>query len=369
MILCEALEARMFFDLVPISITNVPSFVVSTVPTPDNVIVEVQNTGTKSISGAYTLTLLFSTSSSLTLGPLDFQVNTVKNLLTPLAAGATRNLSVNLGTVPKLPADDYYVLAEITGPLTGKGDNIAVSTEQVDVISPFVDLTDTVTLSSDPTTVVPGGSETAVVKVINNGDVAASGPIAISVYACTSSGGADPMLLGTDTENINIAAGQTETFNLTNTVPASTPLGDYYIAAWVNSSDKLKESDYSNNTFVTDDQELDVVSSFPNIVDTFTGTFSVTAGPDFGDTGTITLDVLTENTTTGAVTGTLTTSEGTSSTFYGNVTAGGLLTITVTEFNSPFGSGTISANLSGGVFTGTLNNFFGDTVAFSVSDL
>jgi hypothetical protein len=360
--LCEALESRTLFDLVPTSVTEVPTSLIATVPTTDKVMVDLKNTGTAKISGAYTVKLFASLNQ--TLDDSDDQIVLVGETLASLSAGSSREISVSLGSFPDVSAGKYYILAEITGSLAGSGDNVVASTSQVSITDPAIDLTSKDVLTGS-TTLSPGGSGTVAVTVTNSGNVTATGPLAINLEYSTSSSGSAPTLLTGEDVSINLAAGASKVFDFAVPIAGGTPSGNYYIVTVLDPDNTFHESNtLTNRTAVT--STAITVDEYPNIVGTLTGSFKTTAGPHKGLKGTVTLHVTSESQTTGACLGTITNNFGGDATVMGTISTGGAVQANTKDVGDS-GTGSIVGTFSKGTLTGTFTASNGDVSSFTVS--
>jgi hypothetical protein len=358
----EALESRTHFDLVPMSVKDVPANLIATDSTRDKVKVELQNTGKEKISGSYTLTLFASATSALTISGSDTQITSVDETLKSLSTGASRSISVSLGTFPQVANGQYYILAQITGSLALPGHEVAASGNRVAITNPFIDLTDTVALKTD--SVKPGGTASFSVTVTNGGNMTASGPLAITIDQSVNSNGSDPTVLTTENVTIDLAAGKSKTFTFSQPLNIDTTAGDYFIAAVVDPENTFSESNSANNTGVSH-KPLTVLDLYPDMVGTLTGTFKTRSGPDHGAKGTVTVDVSSESQSTGAMSGTITDSAGDNATFAGTMSTSGVLSAVTTDVVGG-GTGSITGTFSNGKFTGTFTASSGDVNNISV---
>jgi hypothetical protein len=341
--LFEALESRTHFDLVPTSVTGVPASLIATVPTTDAVTVNLENTGSKAISGAYTVKLFASANQAL--DGSDTQITSVAETLSSLAAGKSKAISVKIGSFPYVTGGKYYVLAEVTGSLAGSNDNVAASSSQVTITDPNIDLTDSVAFKGT-TSVKAGGSATAAVVVTNNGNVTASGALAITLDYSANSNGSSPSLWYTENVTLNAAAGKSQTFDFTCTVASDTAPGACYMVAVVDPGNTFDESNTAANRTAVTPAALTVSSPYPNVLGTFTGTSTDTSGPDKGKTNAIAMNITSESQTTGEFYGT----GGGGSTMSGTITAGGAVTLTVHDSDGSITN--VTGTFAGGKMTG-----------------
>jgi hypothetical protein len=359
----ESLESRTHFDLVPTSVTGVPATLIATVPNSDKVTVELKNTGTEKISGAYTVTLFASTGQSFS-GP-HTEITSVPETLSSLSAGSSKSISVSLGAFPDVQNGKYYVLAEITGSLAGSGDNVVASTSQVTITDPFIALTDTALLKGT-TTVKPGGSGTVAVTVTNTGNITADGSLAVNIDYSTSSNGSAPNFLFTQEIAIDLTAGETKTFDITVPVNEDTPPGGYYIVAILDPDNTFQESNTTTQRTAVTPTPITVEEPYPNILGTFTGSFKVNSGKDKGHTGSVIFQVLTESQTTGEITASINTGDIQSAS--GTISTSGAINLNLPATGNS-AAGTITATYSNNKITGMYaeSGADGDMSSFTVT--
>jgi CARDB len=358
----EPLESRTLFDLVPAIASTLPASLIATIKTNDAVTVNLKNTGGATISGSYTLSLFASLDQ--TLDGSDTQIVSLTTNLAPLKAGATHAVKLKLAAFPDVPNSDYFVLAEVTGSLAGAGDNAAISGSTIAITDPFIDLSDSI-VRNGKTSVDPGqtsGGET--VTIFNNGNVMASGVVAIEFEASTSPDGSSPAFVATEDETIRIAPGKSKSFhNARKTAVGSAP-GSFYTVAIVDPGNTFDESNTTNNTAIAT-VPLTILDPYANLLGTFVGPFDVLKGPDKGLTGTTTWDITAENDTDGHFSGTIDNSAGVDSTVVGILTTKGVITAIKTD-TTDTGVSSIKAKIAASKITGITDSDNGNVSNFSV---
>lgn len=358
----EALESRTLFDVVPSIASTLPASLIATVKTNDTVTVDLTNSGSAAASGAYTVVLLAS--SDQTFDSSDTPIATVSGVLPPLKAGGVHPVKVKIGSFPDVPNGAYFVLAEVTGSLAGSGDNVGASSGTVAITDPFIDLSDSI-VRTGKTSVFPGqssGGET--VTIFNNGNVTASGIVAITFDASTNPDGSSPVFVATEDENIKIAPGKSKSFhNVRKTSVGELP-GNYYTIATVDPGNTFNESNTTNNSAVAS-VPLTILDPYANLIGTFVGPFDVTKGPNKGLTGTTTWVIDSENDTNGHFAGTIDNSAGVDSTVVGILTTKGVITAIKTD-TTDTGVSSIKAKVAAGKITGTTDSDNGNVSTFTV---
>ncbi len=358
----EPLESRALFDLVPAVASTVPASLIATLKTNDTITINLTNTGSATVKGAYTLTLLASTDQ--TLDGSDTLIATVSANLAPLEAGGVHAVKVKLGSFPDVPSGSYFVLAEVTGALAGSGDNVAASSSTIFVADPFIDLTDSI-VRTGKTSVEPGqtsGGET--VTVFNNGNVTASGTLAITFDASTSPDGSSPNFVATEDVKIHIAPGKSQSFHNARKAAVGELPGAYYTIATVDSANTFDETITGNNSAVAA-VPLTILDPYANLLGTFVGPFDVLKGPNKGLTGTTTWDITAENDTNGHFSGTIDNSAGVDSTVVGVLTTKGTITA-IKPDTTDTGVSSIKAKIAAGKITGITDSDNGNVSNFTV---
>jgi hypothetical protein len=358
----EALESRTLFDLVPTAVSNIPANVVGGQHTNGAIFVDVENTGAAAIRGDYTLTLLVSPDGAIG----DASAFTTRNeFLARLNPGTTRAVRVAIGNYPAVAAGNYHVLAEIGGSLAGVGDNVVASTETVNIATPFIDLTDSIRLVG-PSTIDPGQRYGLVVTVTNNGNAIARGPLEFQLGTSAASDGSSTTIISTPTRPLVLPAGRSESFLFVERVAAGTAPGSFFGDVTIDPNDTFGESNTTNNFAVTSGEET-VRDPYDNILGTASGSFHVILGPDRGDVGTLNLDVMTEDSTNGDLSGTATDSLGNGYTFSGTVSPFGIIRLSTDNTGNAVTGSLRGIIVAGGNFNGLFRESNGDFITFGLT--
>jgi hypothetical protein len=194
--------------------------------------VAVSNGGATSEHGAFTVTLY----ASLT-GVLDnsaVMLGSVTRTLA-LAAGQSATITVPLPSLPSdLPTGDYTLIARASNAAGATG---AVATgPTVSVAAPHVALAGVVTTSGLASPLVGGQKVkgSAQVTLTNAGNVAATGPVQIALYAVTDVNAAPSGVpLAVVQHNVNLRPGASATVRLPLTQIPADLAGDYFILAQI----------------------------------------------------------------------------------------------------------------------------------------
>jgi hypothetical protein len=221
-----------------------------------------------------------------------------------------------------------------------------------------VDLSATVTFISPASgQAKPGQAITARVVVTNNGTTVAKGPLLIDLGVSATSDGATPFALPTKTKSIKLAAGASVTLKLPTKAPSGLTPGAYFATATIDPANTFAETTLANN-FAVSTAPLTILSAFPNIAGTYTGTIDIVSGVHKGVSfqTTAVYAVLDPATGTFSETATFTFSDGSTSggTGTGTITTKGV--IAEDEVDVPadaLGTSVNKAKLTGNVIKGT----------------
>jgi hypothetical protein len=360
---CEALESRTLFDLACIGVDETPTHLIAGVKTNEKVIVQLHNTGGETISGKYTLTLFASSDSFGDTN--DGVITTLHENLAPLKADGFTSVNVALGTFTNVPTGTYYIAAALTGSLTNPSDSTTAGFSQVAVTDPFVNLTGT-SIFKGTTSVKPGGAVEELLTITNGGNVVAAGKLTVGLSLSSNSNGLDPVEPSTYSFNVKIEPGESTTLTLKPKIPVGNPLGSFSLVASVDHSDTLTAigSDITDSTVVSG-TSLTVLSPFPDVSGTLTGTFKIISGTDKGLAGTSTLDVTELDGSTGAFSGTISNSldGNVSDNISGSVITTGSVMATITSMSSGDELGSFSGKFSNGKLTGNFKSISGSVSA------
>ena len=210
----------------PIALTlgNVvlPSFAVAGGKFKGKIPVILTNGGNK-LQGTYRINLFADPEASLDSNKVS--VATVSKSLS-LNAGKSKTININFQSLPSdLPDGTYYLLAQVDDP-TGNA-NVVASAQTITVAAPSISLASSAGPVAPPGIII-GNWGTVVVAITNDGNVAASGPIDLTLSP--SSDGVAPWPGTTPltvTKNTAIKPGETKTFKLRFNV-SMLVAGNYY---------------------------------------------------------------------------------------------------------------------------------------------
>jgi hypothetical protein len=221
------------------------------------------------------------------------------------------------------------------------------------------DLTATISVVSPASRQVkPGQSFTVAIDVTNAGATAATGSLTSVVGASTSSSGSSPVDSGTIHDNIHLAAGAHIIIKVVKKVPAGFTPGTYYAVADVDTADT-----FGAPILAVSANTLAVLSPYPNLLGTWSGSGVVKKGDDKGLVFSHTDHFTSENDATGAFTFTGTNSfpNGTSSNFAGSGTVTTKGAISETSEAVPAndtGVTTVKGKVAGSKLSVTFSNAF-----------
>ncbi|HZK80913.1 MAG TPA: hypothetical protein VFC46_07595, partial [Humisphaera sp.] len=135
----------------------------------------IANNGSE-LSGVYTINIFANTENSLDGN--EVLVTTIDKSLT-LKTGKQTTVTPRLSSLPSdLSAGNYYIIAEVIEP-TGQI-SVVASSQAVAVQAPFLGLTISAA-PVRPATLASGKSGAITVTVANNGNIAASGPLSLTL--------------------------------------------------------------------------------------------------------------------------------------------------------------------------------------------
>lgn len=254
-------------------------------------VVTVSNDGNSLALGKETVAVYAS--SDGTLDSSAILLGTSKASAVKLQPGATGDVNIKLTLPASMPADSYFIITQIT--TTGitesdTGNNVAVTDQTVEVQAPVIDLTGSVQMDIADQ-LIGGGSGTAYVDVINQGNVAAIGKTGITIYAsATGTFDSSCVVVGSLTNTaVNLQPNQDKTYQVHVAMPASLDAGDYFFFAVVDGSNSVPDVDPTNNVLLAPQTTTVVASSVDLGVD-FSWT-DLSQTPSVGDTGTAYLNV------------------------------------------------------------------------------
>ena len=205
----------------------------------------VTNNGSADASGPMDVTLFASSDGILA----DGSVITTAHVKVKLKAGKSKKIKLKFAFPSTLADGSYTIFAGInsSGSIAETDtSNDAVTGPVVTIAAPFVDLTSTLTA---PAAIREGKSAKVSLRVTNNGNDSAKGPILIELSTSASPSGGSPQQLVTFTKKISIKAGKSKVLKLK--LPTSLAAGTYFIVSTINADNALTESTLSNNTAVS----------------------------------------------------------------------------------------------------------------------
>jgi hypothetical protein len=147
----------------------------------------------------------------------------------------------------------------------------------------------------------PGKPVSVSITVVNDGTTAAVGALQTTVGVSLSADGSSPQSLGSVTKHIKLQAGAQTTFKVNEKVPVGFTPGTYFLTGDIDPGNTFAETNLANNFFVSANT-LTVLSPFPNIDGTYSGTATVKKGLDKGLVVSQVITNSNENDATGAYT-------------------------------------------------------------------
>jgi len=160
-----------------------------------------------------------------------------------IGADGQQVFALPLRKFPSAGAGNYFVLAQLS---SSGATALTASNGEISLQSPFVNLSDSVTVVS--TNVKPGKKAVIAVTVANSGNVRAKGRLQITLSASTDAAGASPQILRPTSAPIAIAPGAKAVLRLTVPVPAAMVPGAYFITAGIDPNNAFAESNPNDNT-------------------------------------------------------------------------------------------------------------------------
>ncbi|HET6246589.1 MAG TPA: CARDB domain-containing protein [Tepidisphaeraceae bacterium] len=206
---------------------------------------EITNSGSGPASGAATLDVYFSTTPVLDTSTATLA--DMVNLKLKLAPGKSLKVPIHLKTFPSGLSGSYYVLTQVSGGGTSSAANAASSTTG-NVAPAFQNLVNE-GVTDKAVTIVRGKSKLMLTAVVENaGNVAASGPFALSVGLATDQTLASETTVGTINTPLNLAPGKKKTIHISLVVPTTLAAGTYFPAVTVDPQNTFAETSLSDNT-------------------------------------------------------------------------------------------------------------------------
>ena len=207
----------------------------------------VQNIGGAS-TGASSI-VAYSLSTDTTYGNADDVPLTTTRGVGILAAGAGSTATTNLLIPASTPLGTYYVCAMAdSGDAVSESDetnNSLCSTATVGPAAPDL----IISTASTATTGIAPGKSFSLSNTAKNQGAAASGSFVVAFHLSTNAvyGDGDDIALTATRTVASLGAGKTSTASTSLAVPASTPLGTYYICVQADRDNTVTESDETNN--------------------------------------------------------------------------------------------------------------------------
>ena len=195
----------------------------------------------------------YSLSTNTTYGDGDDIAIATTRTISTLAAGATSTATTTLAIPTTTPPGNYYVCAQADAAATvtevDETNNALCSAATVNV--PQTDLIMTAA-STTATVLAPGGGFTLSNTAQNQGPFpAGSFTIAFSLSTNTTYGDGDDVAITATRTVTSLASGASSVNTTALTVPATTPLGTYYVCATADSGHTIAESNETNNSVCT----------------------------------------------------------------------------------------------------------------------
>jgi len=224
----------------PVKPTLAPSIAKSTLPaavvagaaTHGVIAVAVTNQSASLVKGPVTVEIFASTD-----GAIDGSATLVAHITRTLSLkpGRTVVISLPIKSLPaSLPNGDYTLLAQTTDPSSST--NASMTGPAVTVAAPFIALTESFTKLTLPSTFASGTKLHAVaaIRIVNNGNIASSGPTIIGIYAATD-GAVDgsAKLIRSLTRSLRIQPGKSVVASMPLTSASALTAGQYVIIAQV----------------------------------------------------------------------------------------------------------------------------------------
>lgn len=227
--------------------STLPSAVVAGAPVHGVITVLVNNPSSLPFKGPVTIDVFASPDGAID-GSATLLATLTRTLSLKAAKGAA--VSVPIRSLPAtLPNGTYTLLARAINPSSQAGDSPAGPT--IKVAAPFISFSESFTRLTLPATVA-GGSKThatAALRITNSGNIAATGPTTIAIFASTDGAvDAGTTLIQSTTKVLRLRPGKSAVVSLPLTmIPALTP-GRYFIVAQVTDPNHQTSSTTAGNT-------------------------------------------------------------------------------------------------------------------------
>jgi len=249
----------------------------------------VQNQGGAPSSGSFLIA--YSLSPNSIFGDSDDLAITTTRAVGPLAPGATSTATTNLAMPSTIPPNTYHVcaMADSTNVINegvNENNNTLCSTATISVSTPDLIMS---AVSTTATGAAPGGNFT-LSNTAKNVGTGAAGSFTIAFHLSTNQtyGDGDDIPFTTTRAVSSLGIGATNTASTSLTVPATAPLGSYYVCALADSANTVSEgpadgAGENNNALCTSAQlqvtrpDLTMTAVTPNATTvSATATLSVT---------------------------------------------------------------------------------------------
>ena len=238
------------YDLIPTVAGVLPAEVVG--GNRGNATVLLANGGTEMLSGFVTVKVFVS--SDTVLDGADAQAGVVTRRVR-MRPNAPRPLMLRLRLkYPALPDGSYHLLAQ-ADPDNAIGEasesnNVSASAATILNHAPFVELSGA--MLPTPTTLTRGRRSSVAVSVLNGGNVFATGPLTLNLYAAQDPAGTTgrTLLATLPARPVKIRAGGRKAFRFAFVPPADLPAGAYYYTAEIDAAGGFAEPDEANNVAV-----------------------------------------------------------------------------------------------------------------------
>lgn len=206
------------------------------------------NTGGYRYSGP--LDVAVFASADATVSADDASVATTSLPRVNFRAGGSKRLKVKLSFPTTLPNGGYYFIAQVTADNTKTVPAETPTSSPMQIAPAHADLA--ATFGGTPIRVDPGHDVSTIVTVQNLGNVTASGPLDLGVYASsdTAYDVLDQLLARLPTRALVLKPGRSVRLRLHFTAPADQPAGSYNLLAVTTPAASLADSDSSNNVAV-----------------------------------------------------------------------------------------------------------------------
>jgi hypothetical protein len=221
--------------------------------------------------------LKIAASTDRTLGDQDPVVTTIN--LPRLAAGESRKIKVSL-TVPDVPVGSYYVIAKADPnnavPEVSETNNTGVSTDQVPISVPFIDLSPSI-VGTQPVQVVGGAPGKTTIIVSNLGTATFDRTANVRLYLSTDGtlDTSDHLVQSLDNTPLKIAAGGEKKLHVKFNYPTNVPDGPYFLIAQTDVGSAALDPNPGNDTAVSSTSTL-ILAPY---IDLRADSISVISGP------------------------------------------------------------------------------------------